>query len=128
MRSGALSLGERLPSTRALARDLSLSRVTVEAAYGQLAIEGYLRRNVGKGSFVAIDLGAGSQSPIPAPHRSPGSFTPFSQRGRRLLETGGCMEPMRLQAFPPAARICAPSRWRFGGACSTGACAWIPSK
>jgi len=115
MRSGALSLGERLPSTRVLARDLSLSRVTVEAAYGQLAIEGYLRRNVGKGSFVAIDLGVGAQSPIAPPHRSPGASTPFSQRGRRLLETGGCMEPMRLQAFAagsPDLRAFPVALWR----------------
>lgn len=44
---GALSVGQRLPSSRVLASDLGLSRVTVEAAYGRLESEGYLQRRVG---------------------------------------------------------------------------------
>ncbi|MDQ9349661.1 winged helix-turn-helix domain-containing protein, partial [Escherichia coli] len=47
---GALNVGQRLPSSRVLASDLSLSRVTVEAAYGQLEAEGYLQRRVGQGT------------------------------------------------------------------------------
>ncbi|MBF4652682.1 winged helix-turn-helix transcriptional regulator, partial [Serratia marcescens] len=50
----ALGVGQRLPSSRVLASDLGLSRVTVEAAYGQLEAEGYLQRRVGQGTFVAI--------------------------------------------------------------------------
>ena len=44
VRSGQARVGERLPSSRDLAQDLGLSRVTVEAAYAQLETEGYLRR------------------------------------------------------------------------------------
>ena len=40
--SGALPGGSRLPSGRALAEHLGLSRVTVETAYAQLLAEGYL--------------------------------------------------------------------------------------
>ncbi|CAI0868787.1 DNA-binding transcriptional repressor LldR [Serratia quinivorans] len=40
--SGTLSSGQRLPSSRVLAADLAVSRVTAEAAYGQLEAEGYL--------------------------------------------------------------------------------------
>jgi GntR family transcriptional regulator / MocR family aminotransferase len=43
IRSGKLQPGRELPSTRALARDLSVSRGVVVRAYGQLAAEGYLR-------------------------------------------------------------------------------------
>ena len=37
-----LKPGERLPSSRALARCLSVSRSTVDLAYGQLVSEGYM--------------------------------------------------------------------------------------
>jgi GntR family transcriptional regulator/MocR family aminotransferase len=42
IRSGALRKGVRLPSTRALARQLGVSRPIVLDVYGQLAAEGYL--------------------------------------------------------------------------------------
>ena len=41
--SGKLAAGEKLPSKRALAENLEVSKITVEAAYGQLLAEGYLR-------------------------------------------------------------------------------------
>jgi GntR family transcriptional regulator / MocR family aminotransferase len=42
VRSGRLAPGTRLPATRALARDLEVSRGVVVEAYSQLAAEGYL--------------------------------------------------------------------------------------
>src|SRR5918999_1377572 len=42
VRAGRLAAGERLPSTRALAAELGVSRGVVVQAYGQLAAEGYL--------------------------------------------------------------------------------------
>ena len=50
--SGALPGGSRLPSGRALAEHLGLSRVTVETAYAQLLAEGYLTSRPRAGSFV----------------------------------------------------------------------------
>ena len=41
--SGKLAHGEKLPSKRALAAHLEVSKVTVEGAYAQLLAEGYLR-------------------------------------------------------------------------------------
>ena len=38
---GKISKGEKLPSTRLLAKNLSVSRSTVELAYDQLLAEGY---------------------------------------------------------------------------------------
>ena len=40
--SGALRPGEKLPSKRALAENLEVSKITVEAAYSQLLSEGYI--------------------------------------------------------------------------------------
>lgn len=49
---GALSEGDRLPSSRTLATELGLSRSTVNAAYDQLTAEGYVEGRRGAGFFV----------------------------------------------------------------------------
>jgi GntR family transcriptional regulator / MocR family aminotransferase len=53
---GSLDPGARLPSARTLARDLAVSRNTVEAALGQLDAEGFIQRRSGSGTFVAAAL------------------------------------------------------------------------
>lgn len=50
--SGRVAAGERLPSKRALARNLEVGVVTVENAYAQLVAEGYLRPEEKRGYFV----------------------------------------------------------------------------
>ncbi len=54
--SRQLAPGRKLPSTRALARQLSLSRNTVCQAYAELEAEGYLVGRHGSGSYVSSDL------------------------------------------------------------------------
>lgn len=49
---GSLPAGQRLPSTRALASHLQVSRSTVDFAYGQLLSEGYIESIPYKGHFV----------------------------------------------------------------------------
>src|SRR3990167_10224743 len=104
VRTGQAVLGERPPSTRDLAHDLGLSRVTVEAAYAQLETEGYLHRHVGQGSFVAIDMqrAGAARSTGAAPPRSragrmapAAALPPLSRRGQRLGDTGGLGAPRR---------------------------------
>jgi GntR family transcriptional regulator / MocR family aminotransferase len=51
--SGELMGGMKLPSTRALAEELNISRNTVLNAYRQLLAEGYLEGRAGSGTFVA---------------------------------------------------------------------------
>lgn len=51
--SGELASQTRLPSTRALAENLGVSRITVVNAYEQLLAEGYLEGRTGAGTFVA---------------------------------------------------------------------------
>ncbi|HEX6543230.1 MAG TPA: PLP-dependent aminotransferase family protein [Ktedonobacterales bacterium] len=50
---GQLEAGARLPSTRALASQLGVSRNTTALAYQQLLLEGYLESRVGDGTRVA---------------------------------------------------------------------------
>jgi GntR family transcriptional regulator / MocR family aminotransferase len=51
--AGRLGPGQRLPSSRALAEALSVSRIPVVTAFEQLVAEGYVESQVGSGSFVA---------------------------------------------------------------------------
>jgi GntR family transcriptional regulator/MocR family aminotransferase len=53
---GVLRPGARLPSSRALADDLGISRTTTVLAFDQLAAEGYLTAKSGSGTFVTVEL------------------------------------------------------------------------
>ncbi|MFD8209736.1 PLP-dependent aminotransferase family protein [Streptomyces sp. NPDC059695] len=53
VRAGRLAAGTRLPSSRALAADLGVSRGLVTEAYEQLTAEGYLRSDRGAGTWVS---------------------------------------------------------------------------
>lgn len=50
---GLLRPGQRVPSTRALALDLTVSRLPVLTAYDHLLHEGYLDGRIGSGTFVS---------------------------------------------------------------------------
>src|SRR5215831_2834205 len=53
IRDGRLQPGERLPSSRELARELGVSRGLVQECYGQLLSEGYLDSRAGSATRVA---------------------------------------------------------------------------
>jgi GntR family transcriptional regulator/MocR family aminotransferase len=63
--AGRLAAGERLPSTRALAAALGVSRTVVTAAYTQLFAEGWLEGRHGSGTYVAPGA-AGPRPPATA--------------------------------------------------------------
>ena len=50
--SGVLPAGTRLPSSRQLARDLGVSRITVANAYAELEADGMIEPRAGSGTFV----------------------------------------------------------------------------
>src|SRR6266571_9340267 len=55
--SGSFSdSSSRLPSSRALAVDLGISRLTVNLAFSKLHAEGYIRSKARSGTFVAYPL------------------------------------------------------------------------
>ncbi|WP_326807708.1 PLP-dependent aminotransferase family protein [Streptomyces sp. NBC_01775] len=65
IRTGRLTPGTRLPSSRSLAADLGLARNTVAGAYAELVAEGWLAAQQGSGTRVA-------HRAEPAPPRGPG--------------------------------------------------------
>ncbi|MFJ9431429.1 PLP-dependent aminotransferase family protein [Streptomyces sp. NPDC101490] len=92
VRSGRLLAGTRLPSTRALAADLGVSRGLVTEAYEQLTAEGYLRSGRGAGTWV----GEAARSPALRP-----GGTAAATRARGGGETGASTAGRDGQGTPP---------------------------
>jgi len=65
--SGSLLPGEKLPSKRALAQNLEVSKITVEAAYNQLLSEGFIRSQEKVGYFVENVERHAKIHPLPVP-------------------------------------------------------------
>ena len=78
---GQLSDGDRLPSSRALARELGVSRSVTEQAYDQLVAEGWLEARRGSGTYV-------SRHAMQVTERS-------FMRGRCRAGAGTCAAPPR---------------------------------
>ncbi|WP_062643355.1 PLP-dependent aminotransferase family protein [Caballeronia arationis] len=92
--SGVLKPGDRIPSARALTKELGLARGTIEAAYSLLAAEGYIQARGQAGTIVAPDLKPRTppvdgvprrDSSIEAPSFRPDSIWPF-QMGLPALD------------------------------------------
>ena len=99
IRESALAAGLKLPPSRVMAQALGIARNTVVHVYEQLALEGYVRAGVGRGTFVAavsprlVDRGAIAAQP-------PARGSLLSRRGAQLV---GEASAGRLQwgAFTP---------------------------
>jgi len=77
IRSGRLGAGDRVPSSRALAKALGLSRGLVQECYAQLLAEGYLVTRGGSATRVATAAARpapASPPPRPAPPRLAADF------------------------------------------------------
>ncbi len=86
IRSGAFAEGYRLPPTRLLARELGTHRNTVVHAYAALESAGFVRSEVGRGTFVAAPRESARREPPPA-----GEAMPWSS----LLSRAAVVEPLR---------------------------------
>jgi GntR family transcriptional regulator/MocR family aminotransferase len=103
--AGEVSPGSRLPSTRALARELDVSRNTVLLAYDQLLAEGYAEGQRGSGTYVTRTLPDASRAaPAPIARRTDPRPPRLSEYGRRI---GPGMVP------GPAASVAPRVRWDF---------------
>jgi GntR family transcriptional regulator/MocR family aminotransferase len=77
IRGGRLRAGERLPSSRELARELGISRGLVQECYGQLLAEGYLTSRTGSATRVADISGQQAGDRLAAsPAATPASAAP----------------------------------------------------
>lgn len=92
--SGQLPKGTQLPSTRALADKLGVSRNTILNAYDQLFAEGYLESVGGKGTFVTQALPEVSFQPRGIWHPAP------ARRAHRLSEQTQAL--LKAPIMPPS--------------------------
>lgn len=74
---GAIAAGEKLPSLRRLAKDLSVSITTTEQAYSQLLVEGYITSRPQSGYYVASVAG-GSRRGETLPAERSFDFTDYT--------------------------------------------------
>lgn len=95
---GVLTPGTRLPSSRALAKDLNVSRTTTLVAYEQLLAEGYITARRGSGTFVASELPDALPRRVPVPCATRTKHPELSRRGIALAGTPG---PARRLTGPP---------------------------
>lgn len=90
--AGQLEIGARLPSTRALASELGVSRNTTALAYELLLLEGYIESRVGAGTRVAHLQSErlpkmSARASVSASDASASSQTPaLAQRAHLLLQ------------------------------------------
>lgn len=97
---GELKAGERIPSTRTLARTLGLARATVADVFDQLAAEGYLDARSGSGTWVSsafslsppVDVTALQTAPS-APARCPLRYNAMPLSLRRYRRYPPCRFP-----------------------------------
>ncbi|KQU03716.1 GntR family transcriptional regulator [Rhodococcus sp. Leaf7] len=107
MSGGVLAPGSRLPSTRALASDLGVSRGVVDQAFDQLAAEGWTEGRAGSGTFVGSDIPAPTAPRIVTTTPSPDTGTP--QTPSIALRPG-------IPWTPPSATAAWRRAWRTAGA------------
>lgn len=99
--SRRLNSGDRLPSSRQLAKTLGVSRITAQSSYELLAAEGYVLSLPRRGLFVAERLPTIAPRPRPTPSVKTGARTPEAPRK--------AAEPMRFDSGASVADF--PNNW-----------------
>ena len=112
---GRLAAGERLPSSRALAAALGVSRTVVTAAYTQLFAEGWLEGRHGSGTYVApgavAPLGAGA-APAHVAAPVPAAPATLAARPRAAGPQPDPVPPVNLRPGIPWQAGIDPAAWR----------------
>lgn len=89
IRAGQFSPGARLPSTRALAKHLGVSRNTIHLAFEQLNAEGFVEGKRGSGTYVANVLPGQllrAEQSVPSTTAQSARSRPISRRTAQLLD------------------------------------------
>jgi GntR family transcriptional regulator / MocR family aminotransferase len=87
--------GTRLPSTRALAEALGVSRSTIVSSFAQLHSEGYLQATTGSGTFVSTELPEGALPRARDGTEGGKASIRLSTYGASLTEAGPLESPRR---------------------------------
>jgi len=116
--AGILQPGEKLPSTRGLAKLIGVARNTVATAFDQLVAEGYLVAEVGSGTRVSRDL----PESFPQPDREAAKNqcpdgAPLSKRGQQYAKPLSFLpiataKPRPFRPHTPAIDQFPWDRWR----------------
>jgi GntR family transcriptional regulator/MocR family aminotransferase len=112
---GEMTAGERLPSTRALAKALGVSRGTITEAYAQLVAEGCLDAKAGSSTRVARML---PLTPMPEPRSlapdveqaptPPASAAPYASMATRLMP----LPSIPFSVAVPEGAVAMDDHWR----------------
>jgi GntR family transcriptional regulator/MocR family aminotransferase len=108
---GVVAPGTRLPSSRALAADLGVARITAVLALEQLAAEGYVTARSGAGTFVSRELPDDDSRAPSRANRADWRHPPLSQRGAELAATAPVV--VKVDGPPRAFRVGTPALDRF---------------
>jgi GntR family transcriptional regulator/MocR family aminotransferase len=120
--TGQLRPGSQLPSTRLLALDLGLSRVTVQSAYEQLTAAGHAEGRHGSGTYVAMrpppSLPQGESGPLSAAAPQP-TARALSRRVSSLMAAPAPLHAVHttgaLLAFAPDLAALDAFPWQLWG-------------
>lgn len=88
IRGGNYAPDDPIPSSRALAEEIGVSRTTVSAAYDQLAAEGYIVVCHGMRPRVAVNFPAASTKKTDSAEKADPATESLSAYGRRLIDIG----------------------------------------
>jgi DNA-binding transcriptional regulator YhcF (GntR family) len=95
--------GERLPSSRAMAKELGISRHTVLHAYDKLAEEGFTIAKVGSGTRVTLNIPRVREFSLLRPALTPHAITSLAGRNKAEFSLATVLErshyPLRRASF-----------------------------
>ena len=103
--AGGIGVGERLPASRTLARELGLSRTTVIEAFDRLTAEGLIESRIGAGAFVSAALELPRPRPVPA-----GAATAADATGAPAAPPLAAVMTQAVERFAPRPRLPSAAR------------------
>jgi GntR family transcriptional regulator/MocR family aminotransferase len=111
--SGRLEPGQRLPSTRDLARQFDLSRGTAVTAFEMLLAEGYLESEIGSGTQVSRALPGGHEPGLETDGRARAPARRLSAAARRVtpFRPHGSASDRAFRANQPALDLFPTADW-----------------
>ena len=99
--SGTLRARQKLPSTRELAGEIGISRITIKSVYEQLVAEGYVQATSGSGTFVADGLEIEVSPQVGRlPDEAPRKIN-LTDRARSISSTNASVRQGKTEPFRP---------------------------